>query len=48
MGEISFLTKQGIKNFNNDEATEMKGKDPDYAQRDLVEAIRKEIFQNGL
>lgn len=32
-------TKQGIKNFTDVEATEMKGIDPDFAQRDLVEAI---------
>ena len=37
-------TLQGIKNFNNDEAVEMKGKDPDFAQRDLVDAIDKKDF----
>src|ERR1700760_3682107 len=41
--KFHFKTAQGIKNFSNDEAVEMKGKDPDFAQRDLVEAIdRKE------
>jgi catalase len=35
---------QGIKNFNNDEATEYKGKDPDFSQRDLVESIEKRDF----
>jgi len=37
--KFHFKTKQGIKNFVNDEAAEMKGKDPDFSQRDLVEAI---------
>jgi catalase len=37
-------TQQGIKNFTDAEATEMKGKDPDFAQRDLVEAIGKGDF----
>src|ERR1700749_2074592 len=41
--KFHFKTAQGIKNFTNDGAVEMKGKDPDFAQRDLVEAIdRKE------
>ncbi len=34
-----FKTKQGIKNFMREQADEMRGKDPDYAQRDLFEAI---------
>ena len=37
--KFHFKTKQGIKNFTNDEATKMKGEDPDWAQRDLVTAI---------
>ncbi|RYE24465.1 MAG: catalase [Sphingobacteriales bacterium] len=37
--KFHFITKQGIKNFNNDEAVKMKGEDADFAQRDLVEAI---------
>lgn len=37
--KFHFKTLQGIKNFTSEEATEMKGKDPDFAQRDLVEAI---------
>lgn len=36
--------KQGIKNFNNDEATAMKGDNPDFAQQDLVEAIENGDF----
>ncbi len=35
-----FKTKQGIKNFIREDADAMKGKDPDYAQRDLFEAIQ--------
>ncbi len=37
--KFHFKTKQGIKNFTNDEAVKMKGQDPDHAQRDLVAAI---------
>lgn len=37
-------TKQGIKNFTGPEADEMKGKDPDWAQRDLVTSIEKGDF----
>ncbi|MBK7434295.1 MAG: catalase [Chitinophagaceae bacterium] len=41
--KFHFITKQGILNFRNEDAIEMKGKDPDHAQRDLVDAIgRKE------
>jgi catalase len=42
--KFHFKTQQGIKNFTDAEATEMKGKDPDFAQRDLVEAIDKKDF----
>ncbi len=42
--KFHFKTLQGIKNFINDAATEMKGKDPDFSQRDLVEAIDKKDF----
>ncbi|MBV7535617.1 catalase [Duganella sp. sic0402] len=34
-----FLTQQGIKNLSADEATRLAGADPDYAQRDLFNAI---------
>ena len=37
--KFHFKTKQGIRNFTNDEAVKMKGEDPDHAQRDLVAAI---------
>src|SRR6202140_4485520 len=36
-----FKTKQGIKNFAGDAASAMRGIDPDYAQRDLFNAIAK-------
>jgi len=37
-------TQQGIKNFTGPDAEVMKGKDPDWAQRDLVKAIEKGDF----
>lgn len=36
-----FKTTQGIKNFTREQADEMRGKDPDYAQRDLFNAIER-------
>jgi catalase len=39
-----FKTKQGIKNFTREGADEMRGKDPDYAQRDLFNSIAKGDF----
>jgi catalase len=39
-----FKTKQGIKNFTREQADEMRGKDPDHAQRDLFDAIAKGDF----
>jgi catalase len=42
--KFHFKTAQGIKNFTSDEATEMKGKDPDFSQRDLVSAIDQKDF----
>lgn len=42
--KFHFKTMQGIKNFNNNEAGVWKGKDPDFAQRDLLEAIEKKDF----
>jgi catalase len=39
-----FKTRQGIKNFTREQADEMRGKDPDYAQRDLFSAIAKGDF----
>jgi catalase len=34
-------TKQGIKNFTDQEAARIKGEDPDYSARDLIEAIER-------
>ena len=42
--KFHFITMQGIKNFNEKEANEMKGIDLDQAQRDLVESIEKKEF----
>ncbi len=39
-----YKTMQGHKTFTDAEATELKGKDPDYAQRDLVNAIERGDF----
>jgi len=39
-----FKTKQGIKNFTGERASEMRGIDPDYAQRDLFDAIKRGDF----
>jgi catalase len=42
--KFHFITEQGIKNFNNDDAVKMKGEDADFAQRDLVNAIEEGNF----
>jgi catalase len=42
--KFHFITQQGVKNFVNDEAVAMKGQDPDFAQRDLVDAIDRKDF----
>lgn len=42
--KFHFRTMQGIKNFTGKEANEMRGIDPDQAQRDLVDAIEKKDF----
>src|SRR5260370_1242018 len=39
-----FKKKKGIQNFTRERADEMRGKDPDYAQRDLFEAIQTGKF----
>jgi catalase len=39
-----FKTKQGIKNFTREGADDMRGQDPDYAQRDLFDAIKNGDF----
>jgi len=42
--KFHFKTQQGNKTLTGPEAEVLKGKDPDYAQRDLVEAIAKGDF----
>jgi catalase len=42
--KFHFKSAQGIKNFEDAEAVEMKGKDADFAQRDLVDAIDRKDF----
>jgi catalase len=42
--KFHFKTQQGNKTFTDAEAEAMKGKDPDYSQRDLVNAIAKGDF----
>ncbi|WP_413290183.1 catalase [Bdellovibrio sp. HCB337] len=39
--KFHFKSMQGIKNLTPERATELAGKDPDYAGRDLFEAIEK-------
>jgi len=39
--KFHFKTQQGNKTFTAEQAEELKGKDPDYSQRDLVDAIEK-------
>jgi catalase len=42
--KFHFKTLQGIRNFTNESANAMRGIDPDYAQRDLVDAIHRHEF----
>ncbi|MDP3353176.1 MAG: catalase [Flavobacteriaceae bacterium] len=42
--KFHYKTMQGIKSFTDGEASDLKGKDPDYAQRDLVNSIEKGAF----
>jgi catalase len=42
--KFHFKTAQGIKNFLNKEASDMRGIDPDFSQRDLFDAIEKGSF----
>jgi catalase len=37
--KFHFKTRQGIKNFTDEEAAEMRGKNPDFAQQDLLTSI---------
>lgn len=42
--KFHFITQQGIQNFDNAGAADMKSKDADWAQRDLVQSIRDGNF----
>ena len=46
--KFHFKTMQGIKNFTNKEANDMKSTDLDHSQRDMVEAIGKKDFPKWL
>ncbi len=46
--KFHFKTQQGNKTLTEREAEVLKGKDPDYAQRDLVNAIAKGDFPRWL
>jgi len=39
--QYHFKTEQGIQNLTRDEATKLKGEDPDHATRDLYKAIER-------
>ncbi len=42
--KFHFKTAQGIKNYTDEHAEKVKGQDPDFAQRDLVEHIQSGDF----
>ena len=42
--KFHFKTMQGIKNFTQEEADELAGKDPDWATRDMFERIEKGAY----
>ncbi|MDR6300589.1 catalase [Mesonia maritima] len=42
--KFHFKTDQGIKNFTDEESVEMAGKNPDFAQQDLLEHIEEGKF----
>jgi len=42
--KFHFKTQQGNKTLTGPQAEELRGKDPDYSQRDLVQAIEKKEF----
>ena len=46
--KFHFKTLQGIKNFTHAEALAMRGTDPDWAQRDLVEALDRGDYPRAL
>ncbi|MBF8457506.1 catalase [Kaistella sp. G5-32] len=42
--KFHFRSQQGIKNFTTEDAQQMKGENPDFAQEDLVDAIENGDF----
>ena len=42
--QFHYKTDQGVKNFRREDADQMAMKDPDYAIRDLYNAISKGEF----
>lgn len=42
--KLHFKSQQGIKNLTNEQAAKIAGEDPDYATRDLYEAIERKEF----
>lgn len=42
--KFHFKTDQRIKNLTGETAAELVGKDPDYATRDLFDAINRKQF----
>jgi len=42
--KFHFKTMQGVRNFTHNEAVDLKGKEPDFAQMDMVEAIDSRNF----
>jgi len=42
--KFHFKSQQGIQNFTAEQAQQMRGQDPDYAQRDLLTAIDRGDF----
>jgi catalase len=46
--KFHFKTAQGIRNFTNGEAAQMKANDMGFSQRDLMETSTPEIFRNGI
>jgi len=46
--QYHFKTEQGIQNLTRDEATKLKGEDPDHATRDLFNAIEQGEYPSWL
>ncbi|OQE72445.1 hypothetical protein PENNAL_c0096G03562 [Penicillium nalgiovense] len=42
--KIHMKTRQGVKNFTQEEATRVAGEDPDYMIRDMFDAIQRKEF----